>query len=265
MLASFIDGLQAELPKLKVTMGLLYDTVSGPLIALGNNAFGWGAEVLSQFIGGLLTGALSKIGSTLTTWIQIFIEKMGELGVDALNWGRDIIDNLVNGIKNNLGSLISTVKHVASLIAQYLHFSVPEKGPLSDADQWGGHLIENIMHGIEGKLPALQALIRQTAGAMVPTVGGVPVGAAGAGLGGASGAGNLSPALLQQIVAAIQQGFRAAPLGPAPTNAQTGSIIQQQFGNVNFNGVQNLPTLYAELNMLGGMAAEYAKRGFVNP
>lgn len=103
---------------------------------------------------------------------------------------------------------------------------------------------------------------------MQPTIDGLSLAALAAltsGLAGAStGLGNTArmESLLVQLIAAVQQQGRAPALGAQPVPAQTGSVFQQ---NNTFNGMQALPTLYAELNMLGGLAAEYAKRGFVNP
>lgn len=46
-------------------------------------------------------------------------------------WGYDIMQNLINGIRYMIGNLINTVADVANSIWEYLHFSVPEKGPLT--------------------------------------------------------------------------------------------------------------------------------------
>ena len=51
------------------------------------------------------------------------------------SWGRDLMQNLINGITYMLGSLINTVADVARSIWEYLHFSVSEKGALTDVEE----------------------------------------------------------------------------------------------------------------------------------
>ncbi len=51
-------------------------------------------------------------------------------------WGYDLMQNLINGIRYQLGDLRGTVEEVANTIREYLHFSVPDKGPLTDFESW---------------------------------------------------------------------------------------------------------------------------------
>jgi hypothetical protein len=60
-----------------------------------------------------------------------------------------MITNLINGIKSEISSLISTVQNIAGQIAKYLHFSVPDEGPLSDFDKTPGDMIDMLANGLK--------------------------------------------------------------------------------------------------------------------
>lgn len=118
---------------------------------------------------GILMGlaeATPSILEAIPELIVSIITAFGELGPqlvnNALEWGMDFINSLVEGISNAIPNLISGVTSVADTIASYLHFSVPEKGPLSDMDEHGGAgLIRNFVEGIEEESPALEATLNR--------------------------------------------------------------------------------------------------------
>ena len=64
--------------------------------------------------------------------------KVNELRNSASGWGRDICANLASGLQSGKSRVSSAASSVAGAIRSYLHFSVPDKGPLSDADEYGG-------------------------------------------------------------------------------------------------------------------------------
>lgn len=61
---------------------------------------------------------------------------------DAYNWGKDLINNIVNGISSMISKVVNTVSNVANTIKSFLHFSVPDTGPLADADTYGSDFME---------------------------------------------------------------------------------------------------------------------------
>jgi phage-related protein len=73
----------------------------------------------------------------------------GGLANSALTWGSDMIQNFINGIQQMWNALKNKVKGVAKLISDYLHFSEPKKGPLSDFNESGGDMMKNFATGIK--------------------------------------------------------------------------------------------------------------------
>lgn len=123
-------------------------------------------ELFFGIIEGLVE-ATPDILAAIPELIVQMLEAFGELGPElvsnALEWGMDFIASLVDGITNAIPNLISGVQNVASTIASYLHFSVPDKGPLADFDESGGDMIDTFIRGMQSEDPALQSALYGTA------------------------------------------------------------------------------------------------------
>lgn len=71
--------------------------------------------------------------------------------VDGNKWGIDLISLISGGMTSlqSKNSIFSAAGKVAGWISSYLHFSVPEKGPLSDMDKSMPDMINLMAKGIE--------------------------------------------------------------------------------------------------------------------
>lgn len=67
---------------------------------------------------------------------------------DALNWGRDLIDNFINGIKQKAQALKDELKGVADKVKSFLGFSEPEEGPLSNFHTYAPDMMDLFAKGI---------------------------------------------------------------------------------------------------------------------
>lgn len=123
-------------------------------------------QLLMGIIEGLVLATpdiLASIPGLINSMLEAFAELGPQLINNALEWGMDFINSLVEGIQNAIPNLVSGVTSVADTIASYLHFSVPEKGPLADMDVHGGAgLMRNFIEGIENSEPALEASLNRT-------------------------------------------------------------------------------------------------------
>ena len=75
-------------------------------------------------------------------------EKITEVVSKATEWGKDLINNFVNGIKDNIPNLADSVTSVADNIRDRLHFSEPDKGPLSDFSTYAPDMMRTFAQGI---------------------------------------------------------------------------------------------------------------------
>ena len=71
------------------------------------------------------------------------------LASEAFQWGADFIGGIVNGIKSMIGKVGDAVSSVADKIRSFLHFSVPDEGPLTDFESWMPDFIGGLAKGIE--------------------------------------------------------------------------------------------------------------------
>ena len=60
-----------------------------------------------------------------------------------------MIMGIVNGIKSCIGKVRDAVSNVAETIRSYLHFSVPDVGPLTDYESWMPDFMSGLAKGIE--------------------------------------------------------------------------------------------------------------------
>ena len=111
---------------------------------------------------------LSKVTGVVKSGFQGAIDFITSLPSQALKWGSDIIGNLINGIKSKIGELASAAKQMANTISEYVHFSEPDKGPLSNFHTFMPDMIDLMCEGIEGNLGMLKGPMSDLARAIIP-------------------------------------------------------------------------------------------------
>ncbi|MCR4850688.1 MAG: hypothetical protein K5870_05445, partial [Lachnospiraceae bacterium] len=114
-----------------------------------------GTEILK----GNWKGALNILKTTLSQNIEniigLFIRMQDRIGNWArgmkdkfLTWGRDMIQNLINGIKEKISAVGDAISGVADKIREYIHFSEPDMGPLSDFHTYAPDMMKMFAKGI---------------------------------------------------------------------------------------------------------------------
>ena len=79
------------------------------------------------------------------------------LANDALNWGKNLIDAFINGIKAGADQVGKTASDIANNVKKFLGFHSPaEEGPGAEADTWPINLIKMYASGIISSLPILR-------------------------------------------------------------------------------------------------------------
>ncbi|HHY42985.1 MAG TPA: hypothetical protein GX514_09135 [Thermoanaerobacterales bacterium] len=108
---------------------------------------------------------------------------------DAFSWGKNLIDNFIDGIKSMAHKVGDAVSNVAGGIKDLLGFSSPtKKGPGKDADKWMPNLIDMLAEGIRFNIHKITAAASVTAGTIQQNVqldAGALAAAVGASVGGA--------------------------------------------------------------------------------
>ena len=96
-----------------------------------------------------IRSALSSLGSVVQSGFQSAISFITSLPGKALQWGKDFINGIADGIRSAIGNVINAVSDVADKIRSFLHFSVPDEGPLTDYESWMPDFMSGLAKGIE--------------------------------------------------------------------------------------------------------------------
>lgn len=95
-----------------------------------------------------ITDMNRKANEGIRNFVDTIVNKVKELPGKFLEWGKDMIQNFIDGIKSMFGKVGDAVSGIADTIASFLHFSVPDKGPLVDQPKWMPDMIDNMIQGI---------------------------------------------------------------------------------------------------------------------
>ena len=95
-----------------------------------------------------ISSTISGIKSTITNGFNSAVSFIKGLAGQAFSWGSDMIGNIVSGIQSRIQDVASAVSGVADRIRSFLHFSVPDEGPLADMESWMPDFMQGLANGI---------------------------------------------------------------------------------------------------------------------
>lgn len=114
-----------------------------------------------------IKNTVSKIVESIKTGFNNAVSFIKNLASSAFQWGADIIQGIVNGIKSCIGKVKDAVTNVAETIRSFLHFSVPDEGPLTDYESWMPDFMNGLAKGIEQSKAMVTKAVEGVAGDMV--------------------------------------------------------------------------------------------------
>lgn len=117
-----------------------FSELPGKLYNYGSSMFTSMKEGISSTIGNVKSSIESGINSALTF--------LASLPSKAWSYGADFVDGIVKGIKSAMGKVEDAVSGLAAKIRSYLHFSVPDEGPLTDYESWMPDFMSGLADGI---------------------------------------------------------------------------------------------------------------------
>lgn len=145
-----------ETIKLLFSMGLsaisavwnsVWGAISSFFMGIWNGIVSFLDGIWNNIVAGV-TGAVSTVKTTIVEGLTAAINWIKSLPESAVKWGSDIIDGIVKGIKGAIGKVGDAVKGIAEKITSFLHFSVPDEGPLTDYESWMPDFMQGLAKGI---------------------------------------------------------------------------------------------------------------------
>lgn len=175
-----------------------------------------------------ISGTMGNIVSVIKSGFNNAISFITSLPSKALQWGKDMIMGIVNGIKSCIGAVGDAVSSVANKIKSFLHFSVPDEGPLTDYESWMPDFMKGLAKGIEDSKGMVAKAVDGVAADMIlnPSAAVQEISVSGNGGDGQSQGGSINGPLIevkemnvrseedirkisQQLYRQLQQGRRA--------------------------------------------------------
>ncbi|MBQ1294859.1 MAG: hypothetical protein IIY21_12530, partial [Clostridiales bacterium] len=153
--------------------GVIVKSTANILTSLKN----WGASLI-----GRIAPFLASVWQGIQSWFVSLPSKLSDAfkagkdtilgwGKSAITWGSDMIKNFIDGIKKKAKDLGKAIQDLAkNYISKFLHFSVPDAGPLADADKWMPDFVDLMATGLEKSAPLMQSAVEDFAGGMSATI-----------------------------------------------------------------------------------------------
>ncbi|SMC17167.1 Phage-related protein [Clostridium acidisoli DSM 12555] len=130
---------------------------------LPGRLYNLGVSMFSSMRNGV-SSAISTIGSVITNGFNSAISFLEGLPGKALTWGKDFIDGLIKGITGSVGAIGNAVSGIGDTIRSFLHFSVPDEGPLTDYESWMPDFMKGLSQGIEKNKHLVTNAVKNLAG-----------------------------------------------------------------------------------------------------
>ncbi len=136
IIMNLLEALIRAIPVLLEAAGSIIATLGDGIINGLTTVAQWGADII-------------------TTIKDAIMQKIEE----AKTWGKDLIQNFVDGIKGALNLVGDAVKAVAQKIKDFIGFSEPEEGPLSNFHTYAPDMIDLFTEGLEDSKMKLQSTL----------------------------------------------------------------------------------------------------------
>lgn len=156
IIQKLVDAIIANVPKILGAAVLLIEQLVKGIIDSFPAIVDAGKQILETLWNALKSGYNRAVetGTQIVTWVGDGIKSMVS---SAVQWGKDLIQGLIDGIKGKIADIKNAVGEVAETIKSYLHFSVPDVGPLTTYESW----MPDFMHGLAQGIRANKHLVTE--------------------------------------------------------------------------------------------------------
>lgn len=167
-----ITGLQNALSSIwsavKNAASNAWNGIKSFVVNTANNLKQAAVNAFNNLVSGI-RNTLSSLGNIVRNGFQSAISFITSLPSRALQWGADFINGIARGIRNAIGAVTSAVSNVASKIRSFLHFSVPDEGPLTEYESWMPDFMKGLAKGINQSKKIVTDAVSKLSAEMVIT------------------------------------------------------------------------------------------------
>lgn len=159
IIQKLVDALVKNIPKLVECAAKLVLELAKAII----NNLPQIVKAAGQIITSLVTGMINLYGRLIETGrdaINKFKEGLSKL--NPIEWGKDLISNFIQGIKDKIGDLKSACENIAQTVKEYIGFSEPKEGPLSNFHTYAPDMMKLFAKGIKDNEDIVQRQMEQS-------------------------------------------------------------------------------------------------------
>lgn len=151
---------------IKSTISTIWNTIKSTVSTVLNAIKGAVTSVFNGIVNAV-KGAMTNVLNAVKNGFSNVKSHITGLASQAFTWGKDLVMGIVNGIKSCIGAVGDAVKSVADKIKSFLHFSVPDEGPLTEYESWMPDFMSGLAKGIEQNKDMVAKAVKGVASDMV--------------------------------------------------------------------------------------------------
>lgn len=124
-----------------------------------------GGDLIYKFVEGIksLWGEIKNAASEM---VNNFRDAIKSRISEFVGYGKDMMQGFIDGILSKVGAVKDAVLGVADTIKSYLHFSVPDVGPLTTYESWMPDFMQGLAKGIDNNIGLVQASMQRASSAL---------------------------------------------------------------------------------------------------
>lgn len=165
MFKNMVTNLKELGNKLKTFFKTLWTGIKKTAVSVWTGLIKYIKSLPADFMNGV-----RLVGQAIIHGFDDAIAFIKSLPSKMLQWGKDMIQGLVDGIKSMIGKVTDAVRSVGRKIRSYLHFSRPDEGPLADYESWMPDMMEGLRAGMLNNLSKVQDAAQQVSTAIAATI-----------------------------------------------------------------------------------------------
>lgn len=181
MIIAIAEGLLYALPELLKKIPVIIENLKDALIKAGPSLGKAAVELVGMLAAGLIEAIpaavkavmqiYDAIAETIVSWGSGLFKAIGESWKQAWKalepylafaktWGNHLIENFIGGIKQKWEDLKKSVSDVAQTVKDFLGFSEPKKGPLSNFHTYAPDMMDLYSKGIKENAGKIEATLQ---------------------------------------------------------------------------------------------------------
>ena len=115
-----------------------------------------------EFLKTAATTALNGVKQLFTNFKETLKNIFVGIKDSMLTWGKEMIENLIKGIKEKIQGVKDAMNGVGDAIKERIHFTHPDEGPLKDFPKWAPDMMNQFAQGITDNKGVITDAVNQS-------------------------------------------------------------------------------------------------------